>query len=327
MAGDAAAGLLGPAPFWKSGSHRPTGFVAGLGPGIPRQAPAGTARVVDLAPTVLDLLGTAVPGHMDGRPLFRSRRMTRLSIIIVSWNTRELLGACLTSIYRHPPPAPFEVIVVDNASGDGSRERVRREFPAVRLIENPANLGFAAASNRGAAAATGSYLLFLNSDTRVHAGTLDGALSFMERHPRAGVMGCLTLDDGGSPQGTALGFPTPPRVFANISGLSRLLRFPRLRRRARRRRADYVQGSFLVIPRRVFDRCGGFDERFFSTARTPTSACGFGMPACRSNTIPPSPSPTWAAAAAASRSGASAISSPAASSCTASIAARGKGTG
>jgi|WetSurMetagenome_2_1015567.scaffolds.fasta_scaffold09674_5 GT2 family glycosyltransferase len=188
--------------------------------------------------------------------------MTRLSIIIVSWNTRELLAACLASIYRQPPHAPFEVIIVDNASGDGSRERVRREFPAALLIENPANLGFAAASNRGAATAMGSYLLFLNSDTRVHAGTLDSALSFMERHPRAGVMGCRTMDDGGSPQGTALGFPTPARVFANISGLSRMLRFPRLRRQCRRR-PDYIQGSFLVIPKRVFDHCGGFDERFF----------------------------------------------------------------
>jgi GT2 family glycosyltransferase len=189
--------------------------------------------------------------------------MIRLSIIIVSWNTRELLGSCLQSIFRHPPPFPFEVIVVDNASGDGSPERVRREFPAVRLIENPANLGFAAASNSGAAAAAGSCLLFLNSDTRVHAGTLGGALSFMERHPHAGVMGCRTLDGGGAPQGTALRFPTPPRIFANISGLSRLLRLSRLRGHMRQRRADYIQGSFLVIRKRVFDRCGGFDERFF----------------------------------------------------------------
>ncbi len=78
---------------------------------------------------------------------------------------------------------------MDNASGDGSRERVRREFPAALLIENPSNLGFAAASNRGAATATGDYLLFLNSDTRIHASTLDGALSFMERHPHAGADG------------------------------------------------------------------------------------------------------------------------------------------
>ncbi len=76
-------------------------------------------------------------------------------------------------------------------------------------------------------------------------------------------MGCRTVDNGGSTQRTALGFPTPSRIFANISGLNRVLRFPRLRRWARHRRADYVQGSFLVIPKRVFDRCGGFDERFF----------------------------------------------------------------
>jgi predicted AlkP superfamily phosphohydrolase/phosphomutase len=73
MAGDGETARLGPAPFWKSGSHRPTGFVVGLGPGIPRQGPVGTAHVVDLAPSVLDLLGIGVSGHMDGRPLFRSR--------------------------------------------------------------------------------------------------------------------------------------------------------------------------------------------------------------------------------------------------------------
>ncbi len=189
--------------------------------------------------------------------------MIRLSIIIVSWNTRELLGSCLSSITRNSPPFPFEVIVVDNASNDGSPELVRREFPAVRLIENPANLGFAAACNRGAATAAGSFLLFLNSDTLVHAGTLHGALSFMERNPGAGVMGCRTLDRDGALQGTALGFPTATRIFANVSGMSRILRLSRRRGQRRRRSADYIQGSFLVISKGVFARCHGFDERFF----------------------------------------------------------------
>jgi predicted AlkP superfamily phosphohydrolase/phosphomutase len=71
MVEDAEAGRLGPAPFWKSGSHQPTGFVIGLGPGIPRSAPGGQGRVVDLAPTVLDLLGMDTAAGMDGRPLFR----------------------------------------------------------------------------------------------------------------------------------------------------------------------------------------------------------------------------------------------------------------
>ncbi|MCU0236550.1 MAG: glycosyltransferase family 2 protein [Acidobacteria bacterium] len=189
--------------------------------------------------------------------------MTLLSIIVVSWNARELLRSCLDSLYRHPTRSGFEVIVVDNSSSDGCPEMVRREFPAVRLLENPANLGFAAASNRGAAAARGRYLLFLNSDTLVHAGTIDGALAFMERHPGAGVMGCRTLNADGSPQGTALAFPSPQRIFANVSGLSGVLRAFRLRRHQRRRRSDYIQGSFLVIRKDVFDRCRGFDERFF----------------------------------------------------------------
>ena len=189
--------------------------------------------------------------------------MTPLSVIVVSWNAREFLRSCLDSLFRYPARAGCEVIVVDNSSNDGSQEMVRREFPAVQLLENPANLGFAAAGNRGAAAVAGRYLLFLNSDARIHAGTLDGALAFMKRHPRTGVMGCRTLNSDGSPQGTALGFPSPLRIFANVSGLSGVLRASRFRRHGRRRRSDYIQGSFLIIRRDVFDRCHGFDERFF----------------------------------------------------------------
>jgi GT2 family glycosyltransferase len=188
--------------------------------------------------------------------------MTELSIIIVSANGVDALCACLASIFRDPPPFPFEVLVVDNASSDGGPERLRREFPTARLILNRDNIGFAAACNRGAAAASGRCLLFLNPDTIVHAGALGSALAFMAQHPRAGIMGCRTLNHDGSLQNTARSFPSLARVFVQLSGLSR--RFRRLRLPARELgRPDYVQGSFLVIARSLFTSLGGFEERFF----------------------------------------------------------------
>ncbi|MCX6555421.1 MAG: glycosyltransferase family 2 protein [Candidatus Aminicenantes bacterium] len=186
-----------------------------------------------------------------------------LSIVIASWNTRALLHACLASIFRHPPPFKFEVIIVDNASGDGSPEMVRAEFPAARLKKNHANLGFAAACNLGAGMASGRYLLFLNSDTRVRKATLSGAVAYMESHPGTGIMGCQTLNPDGSLQATALAFPTLTRILANVSGLSDLRGLSRRRAKTSRRPFDYVQGSFLVIAKSVFERCGGFDESFF----------------------------------------------------------------
>jgi len=189
--------------------------------------------------------------------------MTRLSIIIVSWNTRELLGACLASIYRHPPPAPFEVIVVDNASVDGSPEMVRGNFPAVILEGNAANLGFAAATNIGCRLAAGQFLLFLNPDTEVHDSTLSGAISFMEQHPGTGALGCRTLNPDGSLQSSAFSFPTCARIFAHVSGLSRLGKLPRRREHSRFSHPDYVQGSFFFIRKSAFEQCGGFNEAFF----------------------------------------------------------------
>jgi GT2 family glycosyltransferase len=189
--------------------------------------------------------------------------MVDLSIVIVNWNTRELLRACLSSIFRYPPLAPFEVIVIDNASSDGSAEMVRGEFSGVRLEINPANLGFAAANNLGSRLAAGRFLLFLNSDLEVHPLTLNGALRFMENNPGTGAMGCRTLNSDGSLQCSAKLFPGCLRIFAHVSGLSRLVRLPCWRGHSRRGHPDYVQGAFLVIKKSTFERSGGFNEKFF----------------------------------------------------------------
>jgi GT2 family glycosyltransferase len=125
------------------------------------------------------------------------------------------------------------------------------------------NYGFAVANNQGAKAATSPLLLFLNSDTRVHPNTLDGAVAFMQQHPEAGVMGCRTLNSNGSLQATAFAFPGKVRIFAYVSGLNRFFKLSRFSNHSTLCTPDYVQGSFLIIKKEIFEKCGGFDELFF----------------------------------------------------------------
>jgi hypothetical protein len=189
-----------------------------------------------------------------------------LSVIIVSYNAGAYLRACLGSLFGNPPHRPWEVIVVDNASTDGSPEIVRQEFPAVRLIANPANTGFAAASNLGAESASSEYILFLNPDTLVPPGTLDEAVAFMEAHSEAGIIGCRTIGGDGRIQPTAFDFPSPFRMFGLFSGLNRYFKITRLKDLSKVREPDYVQGSFFLTRREVFQGAGGFDEGFFMYA-------------------------------------------------------------
>lgn len=123
-----------------------------------------------------------------------------LSIIIVNWNTRDLLRDCLNSVYVETRVTPFEVFVVDNASSDSSVEMVKREFPQVRLIENRENLGFAKANNQAIKQSRGSYILLLNPDTVVLSGALDKMVAFMRAHPAVDASGPMLLNPDGSVQ-------------------------------------------------------------------------------------------------------------------------------
>ena len=106
-----------------------------------------------------------------------------LSIIIVSWNTRQLLAACLNSVYAHPPDCHFDVWVVDNASTDGSQEMLRENFRQVRLIENNHNPGFAAANNQAFSLIDSHYVLLLNPDTEVKPGALNVLVDYLDKKP------------------------------------------------------------------------------------------------------------------------------------------------
>lgn len=189
--------------------------------------------------------------------------MVELSIIIVNWNTKDLLKDCLKSIYQNTPDSSFEVIVVDNGSTDGSQEMVKSDFPQITLIENVKNVGYSCANNIGFRYSKGKYVLFLNSDTLVHKDTLNKAVKFMKEHEDAGVMGCKTLDIDGRIQYSAFSFPSLARIFAYITGLNRLFKISKFKNFSKIRSIEYVQGSFLMIGRELFERLSGFDEKFF----------------------------------------------------------------
>lgn len=189
--------------------------------------------------------------------------MVELSIIIVNWNTKNFIEKCIESIYNNPPSASFEIIIVDNASTDGSQGLIKDRFSNVILIENNENLGFSKANNIGFRRSNGKYILFLNPDTLVHENTLQKSIEFMEDHKDAGIISCKHLNPDGSFQSSAFDFLPPISIFAYILGLNKLFKISWLRNFSSVKTVDYVQGSYIMIRREVFQKIGGFDENFF----------------------------------------------------------------
>lgn len=142
-----------------------------------------------------------------------------LSVLIVNWNTRDLLDACLASLAKFPPAEPMDVIVVDNDSKDGSAEMVRVKHPAVRLIEPKANTGYARGNNLAMAEASGEWLLTLNPDTEVYETTLQTAIDKLRANPTFGALGARQIFTDGTTQHSIRGFPTVKSIFADITGI------------------------------------------------------------------------------------------------------------
>jgi GT2 family glycosyltransferase len=191
-----------------------------------------------------------------------------VSIIIVSWNTCELLADCLASIYQHPPQAPFEVWVVDNASTDGSPAMVRETFQKTVLIENQENRGFAAANNQALMRCRGELVLFLNSDATLQPGSLQEMIEFMDQHPEAGALGGMLLNPDGSFQASYAPFPSLFSEFLLISGLARLVigpyaPSPRPQKQEKPHPVDWVAGAGLLVRKAALEQLGPFDERYF----------------------------------------------------------------
>lgn len=211
-------------------------------------------------------------------PVSEQPPVADLAIVIVNYNVRELLRECLASIFAGRLPGSSAVYVVDNASADGSAEMVQAEFPAVHLIRQEANAGYAAANNVGLLAAgfgggrAPRYALLLNPDTRLGPSDLATMLEFMEAHPEAGAAGPkLVRQDGSLDRACRRSFPTPEYALYRLLGLSRL--FPRHPRFGRYNleyldpdqlaEVDSLVGAFMLIRGPVLDEVGLLDERFF----------------------------------------------------------------
>jgi O-antigen biosynthesis protein len=195
-----------------------------------------------------------------------------LSVIIVNYNVRQFLENALTSISRALTGIDGEVIVVDNASDDGSAAMVREKFPAVRLIESAGNVGFARANNLALKVAQAEFLLLINPDTIVQEDTFRVMLDFFRAHPETGLAGCRILNPDGSFQlPCRRSFPTPWVAFTKVFGLSTM--FPKSRLFGRYNltyldpdatyEVDAVSGSFMMLRRAVYEKIGGLDESFF----------------------------------------------------------------
>ena len=179
-----------------------------------------------------------------------------VSVIIVNWNAGPALVACLTSCAAGA--ADREIILVDNASSDGSVAAARARHPGVRLVETGSNLGFAAGANRGAAAAGGEVLVFLNPDARVAPGALTALVDALVLTPGAGIAGGALRDERGRWQpGWARFDPLAHLVLDTTPG--------RLASRFRRgpHRVDWVYGTFMAVRRDLFRQLDGFDARYF----------------------------------------------------------------
>ena len=195
-----------------------------------------------------------------------------LSIIIVNYNVKEFLQNLLHSAEKASSRISKEIIVIDNASDDGSVDIIKQKFPTVKLIENKNNIGFGSANNQGLKIAQGKYILFINPDCIVSENTFDKMISFFNEHPDCGLAGCKILNSDGSLQlACRRSFPGPWTSFTKVTGLSNLFPGSRIFARYnltyldenRTHEVDAVSGSFMMIKRDAYEKVGGFDDQFF----------------------------------------------------------------
>lgn len=197
--------------------------------------------------------------------------MITVSILIVNWNTRDILRGCLRSVYEQTCDIIYEVIVIDNASADGSAEMVKQEFPLVILIENTKNRGFAAANNQGIQIAKGQYILLLNSDTVVLDGAIQKSILFANQDLSMGVVGVRTELPDGTFTRDCFQFTSILNLLISLLGLHTM--FPRNRFFGRERltwwdyqsvrEVDVVAGCYMLVRREAIELVGGMDEMYF----------------------------------------------------------------
>ena len=196
--------------------------------------------------------------------------MSDLAVIVVSYNSRDWLEACVASVYEHAGDLDVDVVVVDNASTDGSAELVERRFPAAR-VERAPNHGFAAGNNRGLETVDAPFVLFLNPDAAIVEGSLAALVEAVRARPRVGLVGCRQLAQDGTLHPTIRRFPTPVRLFFEAFGSERFpLRASWLGQREldpsrydEEVDCDWTSGSFMLARSAALADSGPMDERYF----------------------------------------------------------------
>lgn len=193
-----------------------------------------------------------------------------VDIIIINWNSNELLKKCLNSIFHTPNKNTINtVFVIDNNSTDKSIKEITSN-DKITLIQNSENLGFAKAANQGFKLATAPYVLLLNPDTELLDTTLEECIAFMEANHEIDILGCRLLNDKGETSPSCARFPTPVSMFIDSAGLSKI--FPFLFKPAilmsdwdhkTSRYVDQVMGAFMFMRHTIFKKVGYFDEQFF----------------------------------------------------------------
>ncbi len=198
-----------------------------------------------------------------------------LSIVIVTYNSEDLIIDCLDSIYDTVKKNSFEVVISDNSPNDKTQEAIKthdKNYPGLTFIKNHDNLGFSAANDVGIKKTHGDYVLFLNPDMKVYAKTLDGMVSFMKENADAGAATCdVVLTTGEHDDASHRGFPTPWRALSHFTGLSKI--FPQSRFFAgynmtyldltKTHEIDALAGSFMIVPRKIGAKLEWWDEDYF----------------------------------------------------------------
>lgn len=187
----------------------------------------------------------------------------KLSVIILNYNTKELLSDCLKSVKAHMDEVAMEVIVSDNSSTDGSPEMIKKNFPWVKYIEGP-NSGFSKGNNRAKGLVNGEMVLFLNPDTVVHKNVFAWTVRYLEEHPDCGAVTCkLVLQNGKMDKDIRRRFPTPWISFSHlVLKMDKQYYYETIPEDATHE-VDAIQGAFLLTYKKILDKVGWFDEEYF----------------------------------------------------------------
>ena len=190
-----------------------------------------------------------------------------LSIVIVNWNTKDLLQQCLELIFNYPPRRSVDIWVVDNASADNSAQMVEVQFPKVNLIKSEQNLGFGKANNIALQKCPGKYILLLNPDTEVLPGALEHLCTYLDDHPKVGVAGaCLRYPDG-TLQTSCYPYPTLSKEFWRLLHLDRIKTYGVYNQtdwdQSTPHEVEVIQGAALLVRKEVLDQVGYFDPDYF----------------------------------------------------------------